>query len=119
LYSAHPSGQSSSSSFLPYREEFDLFVSRHLGILGVQPFLTRPVVAGLNQYKRAGIEFWGGDLREGFDLTKQELPGWFDFIFLHPPYWNIVSYNSGENDLSSVEDYEQFRQFLMLCLKRC
>ena len=38
---------------------------------------------------------------------------------LHPPYWNITRYDSGENDLSNVEDYEQFRQFLMLCLKRC
>jgi len=80
---------------------------------------TRDVVAGLNQYKRAGIEFWGGDLREGFDLTKQELPGRFDLVWLHPPYWNIVRYNSGENDLSSIEDYDQFKQLLMLCLKRC
>ena len=80
---------------------------------------TRDVIEGLNRYKKAGIEFWGGDLREGFDLTRQELPGQFDFVFLHPPYWNIVRYDSGENDLSSVEDYEQFRQLLMLCLKRC
>jgi len=80
---------------------------------------TRDVVAGLNRYKRAGIEYWGGDLRQGFDLTKEELPGQFDFCWLHPPYWNIIRYNSGEHDLSKVEDYQQFRQLLMLCLKRC
>ena len=80
---------------------------------------TRDVVAGLNRYKRAGIEYWGGDLRQGFDLTKKELPGQFDFCWLHPPYWNIIRYNSGNSDLSTVEDYQQFRQLLMLCLKRC
>jgi hypothetical protein len=80
---------------------------------------TRDVIEGLNRYKKAGIEFWGGDLRQGFDLTRQELPGRFDFCWIHPPYWNIIRYDSGENDLSNVEDYEQFRQLLMLCLKRC
>jgi len=80
---------------------------------------TRDVVAGLNRYKKAGISYWGGDLRQGFDLTKQELPGRFDFAWIHPPYWNIIRYNSGEGDLSNVEDYEQFRMLLMLCLKRC
>lgn len=80
---------------------------------------TRDVVTGLNQYKRAGIEFWGGDLREGFDLTTQELPSRHDFIFLHPPYWNIIRYSYAPGDLSNVADYEQFRKLLMTCLKRC
>jgi len=80
---------------------------------------TRDVIAGLNQYKRAGIEFWGGDLREGFDLTNQELPGRFDFLWLHPPYWNIIRYSGETGDLSNVEDYEEFRRLLMTCLKRC
>ena len=51
---------------------------------------TRDVVEGLNRHKRAGIEFWGGDLREGFGLTRRELPGRFDFLWLHPPYWSII-----------------------------
>lgn len=79
---------------------------------------TRDVVAGLNRYKRAGIEFWGGDLREGFDLTRQELPGGFDFVWIHPPYWNIVRYSETPSDLSNVGDYEQFHDLLMTCLKR-
>lgn len=80
---------------------------------------SRDVIAGLNKYKRAGIEYWGGDLREGFDLTRQELPGRFDFLWLHPPYWNIVRYSDQANDLSACGSYEQFRELLMLCLTRC
>ena len=80
---------------------------------------TRDVVAGLNRFKRAGIEFWGSDLRDGFDLTRQVLPGRFDFLWIHPPYWNIVEYRSGAGDLSGCDSYEEFRRLLVLCLKRC
>ncbi|MFC1765392.1 DNA methyltransferase [Planctomycetota bacterium] len=80
---------------------------------------SRDVVSGLNKYKNQGISYWGGDLRQGFDLTKQDLPGRFDFVWIHPPYWNIIQYNSGENDLSSSESYERFREMLLICLKRC
>lgn len=80
---------------------------------------SRDVIEGLNRYKKKGIDYWGGDLRTGFDLTRQALPGRFDFCWLHAPYWNIVRYNSGEGDLSGVEDYEEFRRLLMVCLKRC
>jgi len=47
---------------------------------------SRDVVDGLNKYKKTGISYWGGDLREGFDLSKQDLPGKFDFVWIHPPY---------------------------------
>jgi hypothetical protein len=80
---------------------------------------TRDVVTGLNRYKRAGIEYWGGDLREGFDLTRQELPGKYDLVWIHPPYWNIIRYSEQSGDLSSIESYEDFRRLLMTCLKRC
>ncbi len=81
---------------------------------------SRDVVEGLNKYKKTGISYWGGDLREGFDLTKQDLPGKFDFVWIHPPYWNIIQYsNSNPNDLSNCESYETFRKLLMVCLKRC
>ena len=79
----------------------------------------RDVVEGLNRYKRLGIRYWGGDLRQGFDLTRQDLPGTFDFVWIHPPYWNIIEYRSGAGDLSRCATYEQFRQMLMLCLTRC
>lgn len=80
---------------------------------------TRDVVTGLNRYKKNGIEYWGGDLREGFDLTQQALPGRFDLVWIHPPYWNIVRYSEQSADLSACGRYEQFRELLILCLKRC
>ena len=81
---------------------------------------SRDVVEGLNKYKKTGISYWGGDLREGFDLTKQDLPGQFDFVWIHPPYWNIIRYSDNNpNDLSSCESYELFRKLLLGCLKRC
>ncbi len=80
---------------------------------------TRDVIAGLNRHKGTGIKFWGGDLRNGFDLTRLELPGRYDLVWLHPPYWNIVEYHAGPGDLSACRDYGEFRALLMLCLKRC
>jgi hypothetical protein len=80
---------------------------------------SRDVVSGLNRHKRLGITYWGGDLRSGFDLIRQDLPGRFDFVWIHPPYWNIVQYQSGPNDLSDCESYERFRELLMVCLRRC
>ena len=80
---------------------------------------VRDVVQGLNRYKKEGIHYWGGDLHDGFDLTKKAIPGRYDFVWLHPPYWNIVRYNSGENDLSSCSDYEEFRKLLVHCLHKC
>ena len=72
-----------------------------------------------NKYKKTGISYWGSDLRNGFDLTKQNPPGKFDFVWIHPPYWNIIRYSNAAGDLSDCESYEQFRKLLMICLKRC
>ena len=80
---------------------------------------SRDVVEGLNKYKKTGISYWGGDLRNGFDLTKQNLPGKFDFCWIHPPYWNIIRYSNRQGDLSNCESYEEFRELLIVCLKRC
>lgn len=80
---------------------------------------SREVVEGLNKYKKKGISYWGSDLRNGFDLTKQQPPEKFDFCWIHPPYWNIIRYSNSPNDLSNYEEYEEFRKFLMICLQRC
>jgi hypothetical protein len=80
---------------------------------------TMHVVAGLNQYKKTGIEYWGSDLRAGFDLTKRDLPGTYDLVWIHPPYFDIVRYSDDAGDLSACESYEQFREMFMLCLTRC
>jgi hypothetical protein len=80
---------------------------------------SRDVVDGLNKYKKTDISYWGGDLKDGFDLTKQNLPSKFDFVWMHPPYWNIIQYSNRPGDLSNCESYEEFREFLTVCLERC
>lgn len=80
---------------------------------------TRDVVAWLKRTYRMNIDFWGGDLRLGFNLLDQNLPGKFDFVWIHPPYWNIIRYSDHPDDLSSFSDYSIFREALHLCLFRC
>lgn len=80
---------------------------------------TRDVVAGLNQRTQTHIDYWGGDLHSGFDLSAQTLPGKYDLVWLHPPYWNIIEYHNGTADLSAVSDYAEFLDRLTSCLKRC
>jgi hypothetical protein len=80
---------------------------------------TRDVITGLNQHGH-NIHFWGGDLRDGFDLQNDPLPGPFDFVWVHPPYWNMIRYNEGDaRDLSSCESYDRYRDALRRCLARC
>lgn len=80
---------------------------------------TRDVVQWLNQRRKEPIGYWGGDLRAGFNLLRQDLPGKFDFVWVHPPYWNIIRYSDHADDLSTYEDYGAFRVALKLCLCRC
>ena len=80
----------------------------------------RDVVKGLNQYKRVNISYWGCDLKDGFDLSTETLPGRYDFVWLHPPYWNIIRYSANSRgDLSLCEDYGEFCSKLIICLKKC
>lgn len=81
---------------------------------------TRDVIAGLNQTLGKQIHYWGSDLRQGFDLLTQPLPGRFDFVWIHPPYWNIIPYSEGDpRDLSQAPDYETFLARLEQCLRHC
>ena len=53
------------------------------------------------------------DLNNGWDALIDEIPSGSDFIFSHPPYWDIISYESqrnsySENDLSNKMPYEEF-----------
>ena len=59
------------------------------------------------------------DLNNGWDALVDEIPTGSDFIFSHPPYWNIISYEKQrdsyfENDLSNQMPYEEFIQKLNL-----
>lgn len=51
---------------------------------------TRDVVEGLNQHGGTNIHYWGSDLRHGFNLLTDDLPGFYDLVWIHPPYWNII-----------------------------
>lgn len=53
------------------------------------------------------------DLNNGWDALVDEIPSGSDFIFSHPPYWDIIKYeyqrgNYNENDLSNNMTYEEF-----------
>jgi hypothetical protein len=62
------------------------------------------------------------DLNEefgSFNLLSDDLPKDADFIFSHPPYWNIIKYSGNvwgtkkhKDDLSHIEDYDGFIQKL-------
>lgn len=80
---------------------------------------TQDVVNGLNRVCTANIQYWGGDLHQGFNLLTDNLPGEFDFIWLHPPYWNIVQYSCSTDDLSSCGSYPEFLERLQVCLVKC
>lgn len=80
---------------------------------------TRDAVARLNAQREANIQYWGGDLQTGFNLLVQDLPGSYDFVWLHPPYWNMIRRGEHPDDLSGIPDYHTFRLALKLCLLRC
>lgn len=80
---------------------------------------TRHVIEGLNRHRGLGIQYWGGDLRFGFNLLRQDLPGTYDLVWVHPPYWNIIRYSNDPDDLSMAQDYAGFLKQLHLCLTRC
>ena len=49
--------------------------------------------------RELGIRYEGRDLKHGFDATRPEHfegLGRFDFIWMHPPYFQMVRYNPGD-----------------------
>lgn len=58
------------------------------------------------------------DLNSGWNALISEIPTGSDFVFSHPPYWDIISYQpyNGNNpyDLSKVADYDEFIRKLNL-----
>ena len=53
------------------------------------------------------------DLITGWDALVDEIPTGSDFVFSHPPYWDIIKYehqrnNYEKNDLSNQMSYEEF-----------
>lgn len=63
------------------------------------------------------------DLINGWDALTDNIPSKADFIFSHPPYWNIINYQSvrkdnNNNDLSSINNYEEFIKCLDIVNKK-
>ncbi len=50
-------------------------------------------------------------------LTSQ-IPSGCDFIFFHPPYWDIVKYSDDPRDLSNIRSYTDFIENLAQACKR-
>ena len=70
-----------------------------------------------------GIAYEGRDLKTGFDATRPESFrnfGFFDFIWMHPPYWNMVRYNEQSTRcLSSASSVKEFVGGLRAVLRNC
>ncbi len=67
---------------------------------------TRDVIQGLNRFLPRPIEYWGGDLRHGFDLVTTNLPGLFDLVWVH-----AESFHSRVRDeLPNTEVFEGARE---------
>lgn len=62
-----------------------------------------------------GVEYAGYDLRQGFDLQTNTIPGLYDLIFWHPPLWNTIRYSDNRADLSTIADFNTFLDVLVAC----
>jgi hypothetical protein len=80
---------------------------------------TADVITGLRRFGQFDGYFWGSDLSRGFNLLTNPFPERFDLIWVHPPYWNAVRYSDDIADLSTIDDYDQFRHALATCLLNC
>jgi hypothetical protein len=65
--------------------------------------------------RQMDIPCWQGDLHQGFDLLKDEIPVHADLVWVHPPYHDMVVYSGkvwgtqpATNDLSRCPDYGSF-----------
>jgi hypothetical protein len=73
--------------------------------------------------KELGIAYEGRDLRAGFDATRPESfqgLGSFDFVWLHPPYWQMIRYNdSNPRCLSNARTMDAFVAALRSVFRNC
>jgi hypothetical protein len=70
-----------------------------------------------------GIPYEGRDLKGGFDATNPEHYrglGRFDFVWMHPPYFQMVRYNPGDaRCLSNARTVKDFTAALRSVLRNC
>lgn len=65
------------------------------------------------------------DLNSGFDLVEDDIKERNNFIYWHPPYWDIIKYSGNmygnkplKNDLSHIADYKEFIRAINYCLAK-
>ncbi|MBW1866579.1 MAG: hypothetical protein JRI38_02380, partial [Deltaproteobacteria bacterium] len=80
---------------------------------------VREVVAGINKHRRQNIYYRGRDLKDGWDILESPLPqGQFDFVWYHPPYWDIIRYSDNPKDLSNSKTLNEFEVKLNQSVER-
>ncbi len=62
-----------------------------------------------NKFKSKNIIIKGNSRNIGLKsiIEKDKIPS-FQFLFLHPPYWDIIKFSSNKNDLSNAKSIEDF-----------
>ena len=55
-----------------------------------------------------GIEFAGFDIKRGTNSLADPLPGQYDFIWWHPPYWAVMPYSDDEGQMARATSYDAF-----------
>lgn len=82
-------------------------------------FTTRDVAEDL------GIKSNCYDLNSSYDLIEEDIKERNNFIYWHPPYWDIIQYSGNmygdkplKNDLSSMKNYNDFIRALNYCLAK-
>lgn len=65
------------------------------------------------------------DLNRGFDVLNNDIKERNEFIFWHPPYWDIIKYSGNMygdrphvSDLSHIEDYRKFVEVMNVALMK-
>lgn len=65
------------------------------------------------------------DLNRGFDLIENDIKERNEFIYWHPPYWDIIKYSGNvygnralKNDLSHIKNYDEFIKSINYCLAK-
>ena len=60
-----------------------------------------------------------------FDLIENDIKERNNFIYWHPPYWDIIKYSGHmygdtplKNDLSHIKDYQEFIKAINYCLAK-
>lgn len=72
--------------------------------------------------KKLGIVCFARDLRDGFDATdRREFNGFptFDFVWLHPPYFQMIRYGASDRCLSTATNMEEYLYRMEEVLRNC